>query len=136
MHGNIMAPQVAFSVLQTMKTMHLRVKRQSETALKISALLEKHPKVTKVCYPGTVHPQKELADKYHRDGLHGAMMWFELEGGSEAGIKLMNNIHRPWSLCENLGQTESIITACAVPLAFRAGGKHFWEQIASQGPSH
>ena len=26
----------------------------------------------------------------------------------------MNNIHRPWSLCENLGQTESIITACAV----------------------
>merc|ERR1719399_367355 len=69
MHGNIMAPQVAFSVLQTMKTMHLRVKRQSETATKISAFLEKHPKVTKVCYPGTVHPQKDLADKYHRDGL-------------------------------------------------------------------
>jgi len=76
--------------------------------------LESHPKVTKVVYPGTSHPQKAIADKYHRNGLHGAMLWFELSGGSPAGINLMNNIHRPWSLCENLGQTESIITACAV----------------------
>ena len=42
------------------------------------------------------------------------MLWFELEGGAPAGIKLMNAIERPWSLCENLGATESIITACAV----------------------
>ena len=42
------------------------------------------------------------------------MLWFELEGGAPAGIKLMNNVERPWSLCENLGATESIITACAV----------------------
>ncbi|CAL1139160.1 unnamed protein product [Cladocopium goreaui] len=39
---------------------------------------------------------------------------FDIVGGSEAGTKLMNVCQRPWSLCENLGATESIITACAV----------------------
>merc|ERR1712190_523916 len=105
----------AFFVLQTMKTMALRVKKQSETGMAIATFLEKHPKVTKVVYPGLAsHPQKEIADKYHRDGLHGGMLWFDIIGGSEAGTKLMNAIQRPWSLCENLGATESIITACAV----------------------
>jgi len=55
-----------------------------------------------------------MADRYHRDGLHGGMLWFDIVGGSDAGTKLMDNIQRPWSLCENLGSTESIITACAV----------------------
>mmetsp|Transcript_14116 Transcript_14116/g.34991 ORF Transcript_14116/g.34991 Transcript_14116/m.34991 type:complete len:429 (-) Transcript_14116:624-1910(-) len=111
MHGNIMAPQVAFTILQTMKSMHLRVRRQSETATKIAKWLETHPKVTSVTYPGTKHPQKALADKYHKDGIHGAMLWFEVSGDP---VKLMNEIERPWSLCENLGATESILTACAV----------------------
>merc|ERR1719413_315783 len=95
--------------------MALRVRKQSENAMKVAQYLESHPKVTKVVYPGLAsHPQKELADKYHRDGLHGGMLWFDIIGGSEAGTKLMNSIQRPWSLCENHGSTESIITACAV----------------------
>merc|ERR1712160_96263 len=81
----------------------------------LARFLEAHPKVTKVTYPGLESfPQKELADRYHRNGLHGGMLWFDIIGGSEAGTKLMDNIQRPWSLCENLGATESIITACAV----------------------
>merc|ERR1719183_1624615 len=114
-HGNIMNPFAAFMILQTSKTMALRVRQQSKTAMAIAEYLEKHPKVTKVVYPGLAsHPQKALADKYHRDGLHGGMLWFDVEGGSPAAIKMMNSIQRPWSLCENLGATESIITACAV----------------------
>jgi len=114
-HGNIMHPFAAYMVLQTSKTMGLRVRQQSKTALAIAEFLEKHPKVTKVIYPGLAsHPQKALADKYHRDGLHGGMLWFDIVGGSPAGTRLMNSIQRPWSLCENLGATESIITACAV----------------------
>merc|ERR1712151_957259 len=114
-HGNIMNPFAAFIILQTTKTMALRVRQQSESAMAIATFLESHPKVTKVVYPGLAsHPQKDIADKYHRNGLHGGMLWFDIEGGSEAGTKLMNNIQRPWSLCENLGATESIITACAV----------------------
>jgi len=115
MHGNIMTPMVAYFQLQTAKTMGLRVKKQSENAQKIAEYLEGHSKVTKVYYPGLKSfPQKELADRYHRNGIHGAMLWFDVEGGSPSGVKIMNTIQRPWSLCENLGATESIITACAV----------------------
>eukprot|EP00949_MAST-11_sp_MAST-11-sp1_P003670 g3670.t1 len=115
MYGNIMSPHNAFLVLQTAKTMPLRVRQQSANAMELATFLEAHPKVTKVIYPGLQsHPQKELADKYHRDNLHGGMLWFDVEGGDVAAIKLMNSIQRPWSLCENLGATESIITACAV----------------------
>merc|ERR1719408_46238 len=114
-HGNIVNPFCAFIILQTSKTMGLRVRQQSKTAQAIAEFLESHPKVTKVMYPGLQSfPQKELADKYHRDGIHGGMLWFDIVGGSDAGTKLMNSIQRPWSLCENLGATESIITACAV----------------------
>ncbi len=116
MQGSIMSPFVAFLQLQTSKTMPLRVRKQSETAMKIAYFLKAHPKVSRVVYPGLKSfPQKALADKLHRDGLHGGMLWFDLKsGGSIAGTKLMNTIQRPWSLCENLGATESIITACAV----------------------
>lgn len=116
MHGSIMSPFTAFLQLQTCKTMPIRVRHQSATAMKLAVFLEAHPKVSKVVYPGLKSfPQKALADKLHRGGIHGGMLWFDLkEGGSIAGTKLMNTIQRPWSLCENLGATESIITACAV----------------------
>jgi cystathionine beta-lyase/cystathionine gamma-synthase len=42
------------------------------------------------------------------------MLWFDVTGGDHAAIRLMDTIKRPWTLCENLGATESIITACAV----------------------
>merc|ERR1712083_950834 len=99
-HGNIINPFAAFIILHTTKTMGIRVRQQSKAAMAIATYLEKH--------------QKAIADKYHRDGLHGGMLWFDVQGGSEAAIRLMDSIQRPWSLCENLGATESIITACAV----------------------
>merc|ERR1711957_1087552 len=112
MHGNIMSPMTAYLILQTMKTMGLRVRQQSASAMNIATFLEGHPKVSKVVYPGLAsHPQEELADRQHRDGLHGGMLWFDVNGDP---IQLMDTIKRPWTLCENLGATESIITACAV----------------------
>merc|ERR1719424_1463307 len=99
-----MHPFAAFLILQTSKTMALRVRQQSSNAQKIAEYLEAHPKVTKVYYPGLASfPQKAIADKYHRNGIHGGMLWFDIVGGSEAGTKLMDSIQRPWSLCENLG---------------------------------
>ena len=112
MHGNIMSPMTAYLILQTMKTMGLRIRQQSASAMKIATFLENHPKVTKCVYPGLdSFPQKELADRQHRNNLHGGMLWFDVKGDP---IKLMDTIKRPWTLCENLGATESIITACAV----------------------
>ncbi|MGH8912094.1 MAG: PLP-dependent transferase, partial [Acidimicrobiia bacterium] len=86
--------------------------------------LEGHPKVERVGYPGLVsHPQHDLA-KRQASGF-GAMAWFEVRGGVEAGKKLMDGVHL-WSLAENLGAVESIITHpvtmthAAVPLEERA----------------
>lgn len=113
--GNAMSPQVAFLQLQTVKTMSLRVTKQSATAQKVSEFLACHPAVDKVVYPGLASfPQKELADRQHSNGLHGAMLWFEVKGGTAAGRKLMNTVPRPWSLCENLGACESILTCPSV----------------------
>jgi cystathionine gamma-lyase len=114
-HGNIMSPQNAFYTLQTSKTMGLRIQRQSQTAQLVAEFLEKHPMVETVRYPGLAsHPQKELADRQHKNGLHGGMLWFEVKGGSESGRVLMNSVQRPWSLCENLGAIESICTCPSV----------------------
>jgi cystathionine beta-lyase/cystathionine gamma-synthase len=72
MHGNIMSPMTAFMMLQSMKTMGLRVKQQSSSAMKIATFLEGHKNVERVLYPGLAsHPQKELADRQHRNNLHG-----------------------------------------------------------------
>ncbi|KAG5179145.1 hypothetical protein JKP88DRAFT_154094, partial [Tribonema minus] len=67
--------------------------------------------VETVQYPGLASfPQKELADRQHKGGVHGTKLWFEVAGGSV----LMDSVQRPCSLCENLGATESIITCPAV----------------------
>jgi cystathionine beta-lyase/cystathionine gamma-synthase len=114
-HGNIMSPQNAFYTLQTAKTMGLRVKQQCENAQAVAEFLEGHPKVDVVRYPGLESfPQRELAVRQHKAGLHGGMLWFEVKGGTAAGRALMDSIQRPWSLCENLGAIESICTCPAV----------------------
>lgn len=113
--GNNMSPQVAFYQLQTSKTLSLRITKQSNNAQAVAEMLEGHPKVERVRYPGLKsHPQKAIADKQHKNNLHGGMLWFEVKGGTAAGQKLMDTVARPWSLCENLGASESIITAPAV----------------------
>jgi len=113
--GNIISPQIAFTQMQTSKTMQLRITKQSETAARVAKFLEGHSKVERVVYPGLASfPQKALADKQHKNGIHGGMLWFEVIGGTAAGRKLMDTVQRPWSLCENLGATESIITCPSV----------------------
>lgn len=106
--GSIMSPQVAWLTLQGVKTLSERMDRQSENALQIARFLEAHPKVALVCYPGLESfPQHDLA-KRQASGF-GAMAWFEVEGGLEAGKRIMDNV-RLWTLAENLGSVESLVT--------------------------
>ena len=106
--GSIMSPQVAWLTLQGCKTMSIRMDQQSANAMAIARFLEKHPKVEQVAYPGLEsHPQHEIVKK-QATGF-GAMVWFEVKGGLEAGKKLMDNIEL-WTLAENLGSVESLVT--------------------------
>ncbi len=106
--GMIMSPQVAFLTLQGCKTLSVRMERQSANAMAVATFLATHPKVARVCYPGLdSFPQHELA-KQQASGF-GAMLWFEVKGGLVAGKALMDNV-RLWTLAENLGSVESLIT--------------------------
>jgi len=106
--GIILSPQVAWLTLQGVKTLSIRMDAQSENALAIAKFLESHPKVDRVCYPGLAsHPQHDLA-KRQASGF-GAMVWFEVRGGVASGKKIMDSL-RLWSLAENLGSVESLVT--------------------------
>jgi cystathionine beta-lyase/cystathionine gamma-synthase len=106
--GLVMSPFVAWLTLQGVKTLSERMDRQSANALAVAEWLEGHPKVERVGYPGLESfPGHDLAAK-QASGF-GAMAWFEVQGGVEAGKKLMNAVEL-WSLAENLGAVESIIT--------------------------
>lgn len=106
--GTIMSPQVAWLTLQGSKTLSVRMDRQSSNAIKIAKFLEIQPAVERVGYPGLESfPQRELALK-QASGF-GAMIWFEVRGGADAGKALMDRIEL-WSLAESLGSVESLIT--------------------------
>ncbi|MDE0754791.1 MAG: PLP-dependent aspartate aminotransferase family protein [Woeseiaceae bacterium] len=106
--GSIMSPMVAWLTLQGCKTLSVRMDQQSASAMAIAEYLENHDKVEQVRYPGLKSfPQYELACK-QASGF-GAMLWFEVKGGLAAGKQLMDNIEL-WSLAENLGSVESLIT--------------------------
>jgi len=106
--GTIMSPQVAWLTLQGCKTLSIRMDRQCANALAIARFLEKHPKVTKVMYPGLESfPQHELSRR-QATGF-GAMLWFEVQGGVQAGKKIMDSV-KLCTLAENLGSVETLIT--------------------------
>jgi cystathionine gamma-lyase len=106
--GTIMSPMVAWLTLQGTKTLSERMDRQSDNAMQVAKFLESHPAVATVAYPGLESfPQHELATR--QASGYGAMVWFELIGGVDAGKALMGALD-VWSLAENLGSVESLAT--------------------------
>jgi len=106
--GMIMSPQVAWLTLQGSKTLSVRMDQQSANAMQIARFLEAHPAVEQVGYPGLESfPQHDLAAT-QASGF-GAMIWFEVVGGIDAGKALMDKIEL-WSLAESLGSVESLVT--------------------------
>jgi len=106
--GVIQSPFPAWLTLQGVKTLPLRMVRHSENALRVARFLESHPRVTRLIYPGLASfPQYELARRQQRAG--GAIIAFEIEGGAEAGVRMLNSV-RLCALAENLGAAETLIT--------------------------
>ena len=89
--GPCMSPFNAFLFLQGLETLHLRVPRHSENALKVAQFLEGHSAVNWVNYPGLKsHKDYERARKYLPKG-QGAIMGFGIKGGEDAAQKFINN---------------------------------------------
>ena len=106
--GLVMSPMVAWLTLQGIKTLSVRMDSQSASAMTVAEFLQDHDGVDYVNYPGlSDHPQHELSQT--QTSGFGAIVGFEVHGGVDAGKKLMDAVEL-WSLAENLGSVESLIT--------------------------
>ncbi len=105
--GGNMDPHQAYLVIRGVKTLSIRIDRAQENAMKVAEFLENHPQVAWVKYPGLKSfPQYELAQEQMNGP--GAMISFELKGGYDAGVTLMDNVHLAL-LAVSLGGVESLI---------------------------
>jgi len=106
--GSCMSPFNAFLFLQGLETLHLRMPRRSENALKLAQWLEKQPQVTWVNYPGLEsHPDYKLAKKFLPDG-QGAILGFGIKGGKTAGVKFINSVKLASHLA-NIGDSKTLV---------------------------
>ena len=102
-----MGTHEAWLCLRGLKTLHLRMERHAENAMRLAQFLESHPMVEKVNYPGLVsHPQAEVVRR-QMSGW-GGMLSFEVKGGVEAGRKLMNSL-KLCSLAVSLGSVDTLV---------------------------
>ena len=106
--GAAISPHNAFLLTQGLETLHVRVERHNENAIKVAEFLQDHPGVSWVNFPGLKeHASHELAHKYFSYG-YGSIITFGIKGGLEAGKKLINNIDL-WSHVANVGDAKSLI---------------------------
>jgi len=106
--GSCMSPFNAFLFLQGLETLHLRMPRHSENALKLSHWLEKQAAVNWVNYPGLgSHPDNALAKKYLPKG-QGAILGFGIKGGRQAGVKFIENVKLASHLA-NIGDSKTLV---------------------------
>jgi cystathionine gamma-synthase len=101
------SPFDAYLTLRGVRTLFARIERQQATAGKVAALLEAHPAVSAVHYPGLkTHPGHALAARQQKG--FGAMLSFELTGEVEAVRQLVETLDA-FTLAESLGGVESLI---------------------------
>jgi len=106
--GATLSPFNSFLFLQGLETLHLRMVRHSENALKVAAFLQKHPQVSWVNYPGLPEsPQYKKVQKYLPKGA-GAIIGFGVKGGKAAGVKFINNV-KLLSHLANIGDAKSLV---------------------------
>ncbi|MAD37875.1 methionine gamma-lyase [Tistrella sp.] len=107
MTGAVMAPFNAMLILRGLKTLSLRMERHSASALAVAQMLNAHPAVASVWYPGLADfPQHDLARR--QMALPGGMIAFELTGGLAAGRETMNRLGLI-GRAVSLGDAESLI---------------------------
>lgn len=107
--GTCMSPFNAYLTLIGLETLHLRMQRHSDSALKIAKFLESHPAISWVNYPGLEsNKYYPLIKKYMPRGA-SSIVSFGLKEGKEAGIRFIEKakllIH-----ATNIGDARSIIT--------------------------
>lgn len=105
--GGTPGPMDAFLVLRGTKTLHVRMDRHCDNAMRVAEYLSSHDKVSRVIYPGLEsHPQHELVKRQMRKG--GGMVSVELKASVEQAKQVCSSFG-VFSLAESLGGVESLV---------------------------
>jgi len=106
--GPSLSPFNAWVLLKGLETLAVRVRAQTETAAKVADSLAKHPKISRLIYPGrSDHPQAELVKKQMRAG--STLIGFEVKGGKQAAFRCLNALQIS-RISNNLGDAKSLVT--------------------------
>jgi O-succinylhomoserine sulfhydrylase len=106
--GPSMSPFNAWILLKGLETLAVRVRAQTETAAAIAEALAKHPKISRLIYPGRAdHPQAALVKKQMRAG--STLIGFEVKGGKPAAFRTLNGLKLS-RISNNLGDAKSLVT--------------------------
>jgi O-acetylhomoserine (thiol)-lyase len=106
--GNCASPFNAFLILQGLETLHLRMERHCQNALKVAEFLEAHPAVSWVNYPGLKNSRHHAkSKKYFDPGMHGALVGFGVKGGLETGGQFIDSLQL-FSHLANIGDAKSL----------------------------
>lgn len=125
--GAIQTPLDAFLTLQGLKTLSIRLERQSATATALAAWLADHPRVARVHHPSLLTGEaRRIAEAQHL--AHGAVLSFEVEGGLDGAVAVAGAV-TVCRLVEHVGSVETLLTHAATmthagvaPEARRAAG--------------
>ncbi|HKS21092.1 MAG TPA: O-succinylhomoserine sulfhydrylase [Bradyrhizobium sp.] len=106
--GPSMSPFNAWVLLKGLETLAVRVRAQTETAAKIADALAKHPKISRLLYPGRAdHPQAALVKKQMRAG--STLIGLEVKGGKAGAFRCLNGL-KISRISNNLGDAKSLVT--------------------------
>src|SRR6187399_849916 len=106
--GPSLSPFNAWVLLKGLETLAVRVRAQTDTAARVADALAKHPKVSRLIYPGRAdHPQAELVKKQMRAG--STLIGFEVKGGKAGAFRCLNGL-KISRISNNLGDAKSLVT--------------------------
>src|SRR5689334_7443213 len=115
--GPSMSPFNAWVMLKGLETLAVRVRAQTDTAGRIAEALSKHPKVTRLIYPGRPdHPQADVVKKQMRGG--STLVAFEVAGGKKGAFAFQDAL-KIVRISNNLGDAKSLITHPATTTHYR-----------------
>jgi O-acetylhomoserine (thiol)-lyase len=106
--GAAISPDSAFTLIQGIETLSLRIERHVQNAQEVAEWLEAHEDVASVNYSGLPSsPWYAAANKYAPKGV-GAVLSFELKGGVDAGAALVDSL-KLFSHLANIGDVRSLV---------------------------
>lgn len=106
--GQAPSPFDAWLANVGLKTFEVRMERHASNGMAMAEFLDQHPAVDRVYHPGLPdHPGHDVASRQMING-YGGMISFELKGGYEAGVKLLESVQIP-TFAVSLGNVDSLI---------------------------